>query len=115
MIKDELKILEELLGEEYHENIPMKRHTTFKTGGNADIFISPQTTEALAESMGVPVCDCYGMWKKLAETRDITALLANRINHPTREMHELFAQALFEMILPEEAEKGKTESTMQQK
>ena len=53
MIKDELKILEELLGEDYHENIPMKRHTTFKTGGNADIFICPQTTEALAESIKI--------------------------------------------------------------
>lgn len=54
---------------------------------------------ALAEEMGVTVCDCYREWKRLSETEDTTLLLANRINHPTREMHELFAQKLFETIL----------------
>jgi len=72
-----------------------------QNGGRMDTYIN--SAAALAKSMGVPVCDCYGMWKKLSETQDVTALLANRINHPTREMHELFAQALFEMILPKEA------------
>ncbi len=67
----------------------------------------------LARSMGIEVCDCYSKWKELSKTQDITCLLANRINHPTREMHELFAQSLFELILPEEARKiGKAESTM---
>ena len=53
----------------------------------------------LADEMGVPVADAYGVWKKRSETEDITMLLANRINHPTREMHELFAEKLFEMIM----------------
>lgn len=52
----------------------------------------------LAESMGIRVCDCYSEWKKLSETQDTTMLLANRINHPTREMHELFADFLFRAI-----------------
>lgn len=56
----------------------------------------------LANRLGVTVCDCYSMWKKLAETEDITLLLANRINHPTREMHELFADALFKTIFTDE-------------
>ena len=47
---------------------------------------------------GIRVCDCCGKWKKLAETQDTTMLLANRINHPTKEMHELFADSLFKMI-----------------
>ena len=51
--------------------------------------------------MGVKVCDCYKLWKKLSETQDITYLLANRINHPTKEMHELFAQSLYETIFEE--------------
>ena len=33
-----------------------------------------------------------------------TMLLANRINHPTKEMHKLFARSLFELIFPEESE-----------
>ena len=72
-----------------------------------------EAAKKLAESMGVPVCDCYGEWKKLSGTRDITDLLANRINHPTKEMHELFARELFAMILPEEAAKtAESESGM---
>lgn len=76
----------------------------FQNNGRMDDYI--ESAVALAESMGVAVCDCYSEWKKLSETQDITMLLANRINHPTREMHELFAQKLFEMILPEEAVKN---------
>lgn len=34
----------------------------------------------------------------LSETQDTTLLLANRINHPIRDMHELFAQCLFNTI-----------------
>lgn len=31
----------------YTENEPMKRHTTFKIGGNADLFVVPQNTQQL--------------------------------------------------------------------
>lgn len=48
----------------------------------------------------VEVCDCYADWKKLsAAGADITALLANYINHPTKEMHSLFAARLFEIMV----------------
>ena len=57
---------------------------------------------ALAGEMGITVCDCYAQWKELSKTQDTTMLLANYINHPTKEMHELFAQALFEAIMGEE-------------
>lgn len=52
-----------------------------------------------AEAMGVTVCDCYSKWKELSKTQDITMLLANRINHPVSEMHELFANSLYEIIM----------------
>ena len=43
----------------------------------------------------VPICDCYAIWKKLSESGvDTTELLANKINHPTREMNWLFAAEL---------------------
>ncbi len=55
---------------------------------------------AVCESEQVPVCDCYRKWKKLEETgADITRLLSNRINHPTEQMHWLFAWSLFEIIM----------------
>lgn len=70
----------------------------YQTEGRMDLYM--ESAVRLAEEMGVPVCDCYAKWKKLAETEDTTMLLINRINHPTPEMHELFAESLFQMIFP---------------
>ena len=69
----------------------------YQTGGRMDRYM--KETRALAEDMGVTVCDCYSEWKKRAETEDTTLLLANRINHPVREMHELFAVKLLDVLL----------------
>ena len=55
----------------------------------------------LAEKSGVKVCDCYSEWKALSETEDTTMLLANRINHPAKEMHDLFADRLYKVIFDE--------------
>ena len=54
---------------------------------------------SLAQEMGITVCDCYRKWKRLSETEDVTMLLANRINHPTPAMHELFADMLFKTVM----------------
>ena len=60
---------------------------------------------AAAKQSGIAVCDAYGAWKKLAEYGiDTTALLANKLNHPSRKMHKLFADMLYP-ILAEEIEK----------
>lgn len=81
-----------------------------QNSGRMDRYI--YSAVKLAEEKGVAVCDCYSKWKKLAETEDVTMLLANRINHPTKEMHELFAQSLFDLIFDEKSENVKNESTM---
>lgn len=73
-----------------------KKTAQMQNEGRMDLFM--ESAARLATKMGVKVCDCYKQWKKLSETQDITYLLANRINHPTKEMHELFAQSLFETI-----------------
>lgn len=58
-----------------------------------DTFVDQ--AKKLCNEMNVPVCDCYGKWKMLYENGvDITGLLANKINHPTRQMHSLFAGML---------------------
>ena len=50
----------------------------------------------------VPVCDCYALWKRLAACGvDTTALLCNRINHPDREMHKMFAYELVKTVFSE--------------
>lgn len=61
-----------------------------------------QAGKAVAADCGVKVCDCHARWQKLrAAGVDTTALLSNRINHPTREMHDLFAVSLLETIFEE--------------
>lgn len=55
---------------------------------------------ALCNQCGVVVCDCYHKWKILERNGvDITGLLANKINHPTRKMNWLFAVSLLETML----------------
>lgn len=67
--------------------------------GKVDEYI--YAAAALAKSLGVKVCDCYSKWKELSRTEDITLLLANCINHPVKEMHELFADELYKVIFDE--------------
>ena len=68
-----------------------------QNSGRMDQFMS--AAMSLATNMGVTVCDCYSKWKKLSQTQDITTLLINRINHPTPQMHQLFADSLYDTIL----------------
>ena len=83
----------------------------YQNEGRMDEYMSSACR--LAESMGVKVCDCYSYWKKLSETEDTTKLLANGINHPTKEMHELFAQMLYDTVMETgEPMEFKPESTM---
>jgi hypothetical protein len=72
-----------------------------QTNGRMDHYI--EEAIRLAKDMGVTVCDCYSKWKDLAKTQDTTMLLANRINHPNTEMHRLFAENLFEVIMNNDA------------
>lgn len=67
-----------------------------QNSGKMDLYM--QSAVRTAIEAGVEICDCYAEWKKLSQTEDITKRLANRINHPTREMHGLFAAMLFDII-----------------
>ena len=88
-----------------------KKTAEYQNGGKMDLFMSESMK--LAQSSGVYVCDCYGEWKKLAETKDTTQMLANYINHPRREYHEIFASKLYELIISDSEEiKNTEESTM---
>ena len=56
----------------------------------------------LCKRHGIPVCDCYSIWKMLSENGvDTTELLSNKINHPTREMNKLFAYELVKTMFSE--------------
>lgn len=72
-----------------------------QNSGRMDRYM--QEAMVLASQMQVTVCDCYAKWKELSKTQDTTMLLCNRINHPTREMHQLFADCLFDAIFGADA------------
>ena len=49
----------------------------------------------VCKEYNVKVCDCYSIWKNLNKKGvNTTELLCNQLNHPSREMHWLFAHEL---------------------
>lgn len=67
-----------------------------QNSGKMDLYTESACN--LAKKMNITVCDCYGKWQELSKTQDTTQLLANRINHPLKGMHELFANELFRCL-----------------
>jgi len=99
-----------------HENTAKQHygyaHKTaeYQNNGRMDKYI--YTAVELARELGVTVVDCYSRWKELAKTEDTTVKLVNYINHPTAEMHELFAEELFKALIGEPESEGENDSTM---
>ena len=94
--------------EEYY-NYAIKT-AEMQNGGRMDNFI--YSAVDLANRYQIPVCDCYSKWKELSKTHNITTLLVNRINHPTSEMHQLFATSLFDMIIKDAYELSDVQNLM---
>jgi len=70
----------------------------WQNSGRMDTYMD--AARACAAAHDVRVCDCYARWKAMAEAgTDTTRLLVNRLNHPTREMHQLFADELYRIIM----------------
>lgn len=66
--------------------------------GVLDAYI--EAAKATAEKCGVPVVDCYSKWKAMeAAGINTTELLSNKLNHPTRDMHWLFAWMLVQQMI----------------
>ena len=66
--------------------------------GMMDQYVA--AAKSVAEQSGVPVCDCYALWKTMAANGvDVTELLANKLNHPDRDMHYLFAYELVKTMM----------------
>ncbi len=84
------------------DTIPMYQEFAAVTAGwhvsgHMDAYV--EAARSMAREMGIPVADAYARWKELeAAGMDITAGLANYINHPSREQHQVFADVLFETL-----------------
>ncbi len=58
-----------------------------------------QEAKKVAAAHGVRVCDCYAKWRRMYEAGvNTTELLANYLNHPSRDMVKLFAISLLETM-----------------
>ncbi|MBQ7032968.1 MAG: GDSL family lipase [Clostridia bacterium] len=66
-----------------------------KSERNGDLSLYLDAARALCREKNIPVCDCNRVWEAFREGGvNINRLLSNKINHPTREMHMLFAYEL---------------------
>ena len=68
--------------------------------GTMDSFV--ESGREAARECSVKICDVYEKWKAFASNGvQTTDLLANYVNHPTREMNRLFAYSLLETMMSE--------------
>ena len=59
-----------------------------------------ESAKKLAIKYGVNICDLYSVWEKLyVSGANVTELLANKLNHPVREIHYYMAIKLLETII----------------
>lgn len=84
-----------------HENVPKEdswhqlyaRAVQKQVGGAMTAFVDAARAEAARRN--VPVADAYARWEAMRlQGVDTTSLLANRINHPKPEMHDLFVEEI---------------------
>ena len=70
----------------------------FQNNGVFDAYI--EAGKAAAKEQGAVICDVYSKWKQMQKNGvNITELLCNYINHPTRDLHWLFAFSLVETMM----------------
>ncbi len=64
-----------------------------------DLELYVNAAREVAAACGVPVCDVYAKWQSWkAAGVNVTELLANKLNHPVRELHKMTAFLLAETM-----------------
>lgn len=64
-----------------------------------------EAVRSVAQQLAVPCADVYRAWEALAaQGTNTDELLANGLNHPTAEAHEIAAEALIQIVLGETQE-----------
>lgn len=62
-----------------------------------------EEAKKLCCELNIPVCDCYHIYEQFKNSGvDINELLSNKINHPLRELHWIFAYELIKIIFSNE-------------
>ncbi len=71
---------------------------TLQNNGTLTRYLN--AAKELCQKKNIPVCDVYAKWQTMhAAGVDVTTLLSNYMNHPTREMNRLFAISLVETMM----------------
>lgn len=74
-----------------------------QNSGHFDLYITE--AKKVAAKHGIAVADAYARWKEMAAKGiDTDKLLVNGINHPTAEMHQLFADEIMKILFDENDE-----------
>lgn len=82
-----------LIGRETAEGIVKAQNS-----GVPDLYF--ERARQVCHRYGIPVCDCRRKWALMKKAGvDTTALLSNGLNHPSREIHRLFANMLVDLLL----------------
>ena len=69
----------------------------FENSGMTKKYV--EAAKEVCEKHHVKVCDIYAMWEKMSNSGvDITELLSNKINHPSREFHSVIAHELIKVM-----------------
>lgn len=68
-----------------------------QVSGTLDTYVEAARNEA--RKRNIPIADTYALWDEMkAKGIDTTALLANGINHPYSEQHELFKKVIMDKL-----------------
>lgn len=74
-----------------------ERAAEAQNSGRMTAFVEAARREAVMR--GVPVADAYARWQEMrARGADTAALLANGINHPRPELHDLFVREILQAM-----------------
>ncbi len=66
---------------------------------HVDLDLYVDAAREVAKTHGVPVCDVYARWMSWRRAGvNVTELLANKLNHPIRELHKMVAYLLCETM-----------------
>ena len=96
-------LTESMLNTYRHPNTPSRFYefagvtAELQNNGTVETFVN--AVRDLAREMDVTVADAHAKWEQMrADGVDITLCLDNLINHPKRELHQIFADAIFDVL-----------------
>ncbi|MCQ2436465.1 MAG: GDSL-type esterase/lipase family protein [Clostridia bacterium] len=75
-----------------------EKFASVQNGGVLDAYVAAE--KEIATELGIKICDVYSRWMAMANSGvDITEMLANKLNHPIRQLHYMTAYLLCECIM----------------